>query len=135
MKKKFKRSYFHDSGCRRSWAHGFWFAELYWVWIVTDLINTLQGVLIFIVIGCQPQVSNLKYTYSWYKFLNYIQVCNVLTQLWRSESTTDFSQCNSSSAQAASSLRRFHFNAEKKYILQYGNHELFIKHFFKNLII
>lgn len=43
-----------------SWAHGLWFDELYYVWIVTDLINTLQGVFIFIVIGCQPQVSSLK---------------------------------------------------------------------------
>lgn len=26
-------------------------------WYVTDVINALQGVLIFIVVGCQPQVS------------------------------------------------------------------------------
>lgn len=25
-------------------------------WYATDLINALQGVLIFIVVGCQPQV-------------------------------------------------------------------------------
>ncbi|XP_058059118.1 probable G-protein coupled receptor Mth-like 1 isoform X2 [Anopheles bellator] len=27
-----------------------------YIWIVTDLINALQGVFIFIVVGCQPQV-------------------------------------------------------------------------------
>lgn len=27
-----------------------------YIWIFTDLINALQGVLIFIVVGCQPQV-------------------------------------------------------------------------------
>lgn len=26
------------------------------VWYFTDLINCLQGVFIFIVVGCQPQV-------------------------------------------------------------------------------
>nr|XP_029719926.1 probable G-protein coupled receptor Mth-like 1 isoform X2 [Aedes albopictus] len=28
----------------------------YYIWLVTDLINALQGVFIFIVVGCQPQV-------------------------------------------------------------------------------
>lgn len=28
-----------------------------YIWLVTDLINALQGVFIFIVVGCQPQVS------------------------------------------------------------------------------
>lgn len=27
-----------------------------YVWYLTDLVNALQGVLIFIVVGCQPQV-------------------------------------------------------------------------------
>lgn len=27
-----------------------------YVWYLTDLINALQGVLIFAVVGCQPQV-------------------------------------------------------------------------------
>lgn len=39
-----------------SWAHSLWYDDLYYVWIITDLINTLQGVFIFIVIGCQHQV-------------------------------------------------------------------------------
>lgn len=30
------------------------------VWYVTDLINCLQGVFIFIVVGCQPQVNLLN---------------------------------------------------------------------------
>lgn len=28
-----------------------------YLWYMTDLINALQGVLIFIVVGCQPQVK------------------------------------------------------------------------------
>jgi G protein-coupled receptor Mth (Methuselah protein) len=28
----------------------------HYIWYVTDLINTLQGVFIFVVAGCQPQV-------------------------------------------------------------------------------
>lgn len=28
-----------------------------YLWYVTDIINTLQGVFIFIVVGCQPQVN------------------------------------------------------------------------------
>lgn len=44
-----------------SWAHSAWFGGSYVIWIVTDLINTLQGVFIFIVIGCQPQVRNRYY--------------------------------------------------------------------------
>lgn len=31
-----------------------------YIWLVTDLINALQGVFIFIVVGCQPQVSGLR---------------------------------------------------------------------------
>lgn len=27
-----------------------------YLWIIFDLINALQGVFIFIVVGCQPQV-------------------------------------------------------------------------------
>lgn len=27
-----------------------------YLWYITDLINALQGVFIFIVVGCQPQV-------------------------------------------------------------------------------
>lgn len=30
------------------------------VWYLTDVINCLQGVFIFIVVGCQPQVINTK---------------------------------------------------------------------------
>lgn len=30
-------------------------------WYATDLVNALQGVLIFIVVGCQPQVRNFIY--------------------------------------------------------------------------
>lgn len=41
-----------------SWAHGLWYDDLYYVWIITDLINTLQGVFIWLVVGCQPQVRN-----------------------------------------------------------------------------
>lgn len=46
-----------------SFAHGVWFGEIHYIWIVTDLINALQGVFIFIVIGCQPQV-HFYYTYT-----------------------------------------------------------------------
>jgi hypothetical protein len=35
-----------------SWAVG----GPHYIWYVTDLINTLQGVFIFLVAGCQPQV-------------------------------------------------------------------------------
>lgn len=35
-----------------SWAIG----GSKYIWIATDCINALQGVLIFIVVGCQPQV-------------------------------------------------------------------------------
>lgn len=42
-----------------SWAHGVWFNGYSSLWIITDLINALQGVFIFIVIGCQPQVTDL----------------------------------------------------------------------------
>lgn len=35
-----------------SWAVG----GPHYFWYLTDLINALQGVLIFIVVGCQPQV-------------------------------------------------------------------------------
>lgn len=27
-----------------------------YIWYLTDLINALQGVFIFVVVGCQPQV-------------------------------------------------------------------------------
>lgn len=40
-----------------SWAHSIWFGSTHFLWIITDLINALQGVFIFIVIGCQPQVN------------------------------------------------------------------------------
>lgn len=36
-----------------SWAVG----GPHYMWYVTDIINALQGVLIFIVVACQPQVS------------------------------------------------------------------------------
>lgn len=36
-----------------SWAVG----GPHYVWYLTDLINALQGVLIFVVVGCQPQVN------------------------------------------------------------------------------
>lgn len=35
-----------------------------YIWYLTDLINALQGVFIFVVVGCQPQVN---------LFLNYNQ--------------------------------------------------------------
>lgn len=34
-----------------------------YIWYVTDVINAMQGVLIFIVVGCQPQV-HLKFSLS-----------------------------------------------------------------------
>lgn len=40
-----------------SWVHGVWYDDLQNIWMITDLINALQGVLIFLVIGCQPQVN------------------------------------------------------------------------------
>lgn len=39
-----------------------------YLWYATDIINTLQGVLIFIVVGCQPQVI----TYSNIVILQYL---------------------------------------------------------------
>lgn len=33
------------------------------VWYFTDLINCLQGVFIFIVVGCQPQVIKTRFNY------------------------------------------------------------------------
>ncbi|XP_031618903.1 probable G-protein coupled receptor Mth-like 1 [Contarinia nasturtii] len=75
-----------------SWTHSAWFGGSHYIWIVTDLINTLQGVFIFIVIGCQPQVSN------------------VLKQIWRSKHiqfecrNAEGGQRNSTSSQVASSL-------------------------------
>lgn len=47
-----------------SWAHGVWFGGPYYLWIITDLINALQGVFIFIVIGCQPQERKWLCKYS-----------------------------------------------------------------------
>lgn len=39
------------------------------VWYFTDLINCLQGVFIFIVVGCQPQVNFICVTlYTNFKF-------------------------------------------------------------------
>lgn len=40
-----------------SWVHGVWYGDPHYIWMITDLINALQGVLIFLVIGCQPQVN------------------------------------------------------------------------------
>lgn len=40
-----------------SWIHGIWYGDPHYIWMITDLINALQGVLIFLVIGCQPQVN------------------------------------------------------------------------------
>lgn len=31
------------------------------IWYVTDMINSIHGVFIFIVVGCQPQVSYILY--------------------------------------------------------------------------
>lgn len=36
-----------------SWAVG----GPHYIWYLTDLINALQGVFIFVVVGCQPQVN------------------------------------------------------------------------------
>lgn len=43
-----------------SFLHGIWFGGYSLVWIITDLINALQGVFIFIVIGCHPQVKMIR---------------------------------------------------------------------------
>lgn len=44
-----------------SWAHENYFngsePQYSYIWMVTDLINALHGVFIFIVVGCQPQVT------------------------------------------------------------------------------
>lgn len=58
-----------------SWAHNAWISDTstykpsnddaysltddvrYYFWYVTDAINALQGVLIFLVVASQPQVS------------------------------------------------------------------------------
>lgn len=67
-----------------SWAVG----GPHYMWYVTDIINALQGVLIFIVVACQPQVSFLKY------FLDHenvdltsiknlkFQIFQILSQVW-----------------------------------------------------
>lgn len=38
-----------------SWAVG----GPHYIWYLTDLINALQGVFIFVVVGCQPQVLSV----------------------------------------------------------------------------
>lgn len=40
-----------------SWAVG----GPHYVWYATDIINALQGLFIFIVVGCQPQVKKNGY--------------------------------------------------------------------------
>lgn len=54
-----------------SWAHNVWISEVnatkdsnslthgvrYYFWYVMDAINALQGVLIFLVVASQPQVT------------------------------------------------------------------------------
>lgn len=62
-----------------------WIADLvswlvggpHYFWYVTDLINALQGVLIFIVVGCQTQVC--------FSFYSSVCVCVMLTfnQRWK----------------------------------------------------
>lgn len=51
-----------------SWIHGVWYGDPHYIWMITDLINALQGVLIFLVIGCQPQV-NIYYSAIFLVFL------------------------------------------------------------------
>lgn len=53
-----------------SWVHTTLDGERHAFWIVSDLINALHGVFIFIVVGCQPQVN--KYIY-----LNRMHVSNI----------------------------------------------------------
>lgn len=45
-----------------SWCLARWTIHTHWVWILTDLVNTLQSVSIFIVSGCQTQVIHLIYS-------------------------------------------------------------------------
>lgn len=41
-----------------SWIHENYFGGKYFIWMFPDLINALHGVFIFIVVGCQPQVTH-----------------------------------------------------------------------------
>lgn len=63
-------------------------------WYVSDIINSLQGLFIFIVVGCQPQVRNSPKStlpvaglslYSSHSFLHQ-QVWSALKRLWTSRS-------------------------------------------------
>lgn len=44
-----------------SWVHVTLYGDQgHAIWIVPDLINAFHGVFIFIVVGCQPQVSSIS---------------------------------------------------------------------------
>lgn len=43
-----------------SWIHTTLDGDRHAFWIVSDLINALHGVFIFMVVGCQPQVNKYK---------------------------------------------------------------------------
>lgn len=53
-----------------SWAHNVWYGDPHYIWMITDLINALQGVLIFLVIGCQPQVNVIVDSFIQCEFLS-----------------------------------------------------------------
>lgn len=40
-----------------SWIHATLDGNRHTFWIIPDLVNALHGVFIFIVVGCQPQVT------------------------------------------------------------------------------
>lgn len=120
-----------------SWAHGIWFGSTHFIWIITDLINALQGVFIFIVIGCQPQVNITLHNFTklkqflpsvnmgfvWWKFplFTIYQVSNAVKQMWRSKNmqyrgrNPEHSQPNSNSSQLASATNNTFTTSNAKF--------------------
>lgn len=96
-----------------------WFFDVpYYYWIVTDLLNTLQGVFIFIVVGCQPQVKCCLCSIFWFPYVQLkrlseymhsifhrFQVSGAMKRMWsnRSFRLTNTTQGPASSSQGMAS--------------------------------
>lgn len=66
-----------------------------YLWYVTDLINALQGVFIFIVVGCQPQVRffySIIFCFSFrtflFRFFALVYTRPTMLFIWLSVTTT-----------------------------------------------
>lgn len=91
-----------------SWVFG----GPYYYWIVTDLINVLQGVFIFVVVGCQPQVRPRSISLLLLPLTSFdeahFQFSGAVRRLWSTRSTrmtntTTQGQPHSSSSQGSPS--------------------------------